>query len=265
MSFSVNRAGELEYLCADTLRGAHHGFSTRFGGVSAGRLKSLNLGTHRGDDPANVAENYRRFCAALEIPVENLVFAKQIHSDIVANVGSENLGEGLVRPVLSPRDALITDTPGTALVVFTADCAPVLFYDPVHRAVGAAHSGWRGTAQDIAGKTAAAMTAAFGTRPEELHAAIGPCIRQCCFETDADVPEAMRAQLGAAAEEAIEAHGEKFYVNNQQLIVLELLRAGLRLEHIDVSDDCTACQPDRFWSHRKAGDSRGSLANIIAL
>lgn len=265
MSFYVNHVGELEYLRAETLDGVRHGFSTRFGGVSEGHLKSLNLGTHRGDDPDRVAENYRRFCAALEIPVTDLVFAKQIHSDIVAHVGAGNRGEGLEREVPAPRDALITDTPGAALVVFTADCAPVLFHDPVRCAVGAAHSGWRGTAQDIAGKTVAAMTAAFGTRAEDLRAAVGPCIGPCCFETDSDVPEAMRAQLGEAAEEAIEPRGNKFYVNNPRLIFLELLRAGLRPEHIDVSGECTACQTDRFWSHRKVGDRRGSMANIIAL
>ncbi len=265
MSFYVNQIGDLEYLCADSLNNVLHGFSTRYGGVSTGIWSSLNLGTHRGDDPANVRENYRLFCAALGIEQDSLIFASQIHSDIVAAVDHTNRGEGLDRPVSSHRDAMISNTPGTSLVVFSADCAPVLLYDPDHRAIGAAHSGWRGTAQDIAGKTVLAMVNAYASDPARLQAAIGPCLGPCCFETDADVPQAMAQQLGSAAEEAVEKVGDKYYVNNSLLIRMELERAGLRPECIDISTDCTSCQPERFWSYRRVGQNRGSLAAIIAL
>ncbi len=265
MSFAVHRCGALEYLTAGSLSGARHCFSTRYGGVSTGTLESLNLGTHRGDAPENVRKNYEILCSAVGIRTQELVFARQTHSDCVAAVSAANCGEGLLREVPQVRDALITDDPGAALVVFSADCAPVLLYDPLRRAVGAVHSGWRGTAQGIAFRTVQAMAERYGCLPQNLRAAIGPSIGQCCFETDRDVPDAMRAALGAEAENWIEPRGNKFYVNNKELIHCWLLRAGLLPEHIDVSQDCTACQCGRFWSHRRAGAARGSLASIIQL
>ena len=200
MSFYVNKKNELEYLTSSALEGAVHCFSTRFGGVSEGALASLNLGVHRGDRPANVRENYRRLGAAVGFDPKNTVFTKQVHSDIVQRVGRQDCGRGLVFPVEEARDGLVTDEPGVALTIFSADCTPVLLFDPVARAIGAAHAGWRGTAAGIAARTVEAMRREFGCRPENLRAAIGPCISQCCFETDSDVPEAMLAALGAEAQ-----------------------------------------------------------------
>lgn len=263
MSFYVNRKGELEYLSSDALDGAAHCFSTRFGGVSEGVLASLNLGVHRGDRPANVWENYRRLGAAVGFDPKNTVFTKQVHSDIVQRVGRQDCGRGLVYPVGTACDGLVTNEPDVALTVFSADCTPVLLYDPVAQAVGAAHAGWRGTAAGIAARTVEAMQREFGCRPQDIRAAIGPCISQCCFETDADVPQAMRSALGEEAECAIRPSGEKYYVNLKKLNALWLARAGVT--QIDIADDCTACQPQRFWSHRRVGNSRGSLAAVIML
>lgn len=263
MSFYVNKKNELEYLTSSALEGAVHCFSTRFGGVSEGALASLNLGVHRGDRPANVRENYRRLGAAVGFDPKNTVFTKQVHSDIVQRVGRQDCGRGLVYPVEEARDGLVTDEPGVALTIFSADCTPVLLIDPVARAIGAAHAGWRGTAAGIAARTVEAMCREFGCRPENLRAAIGPCISQCCFETDSDVPEAMLAALGAEAQSAIRPAGEKYYVDLKQLNALWLRRAGVT--EIDISCDCTACQPQRFWSHRRVGNQRGSLAAVIML
>lgn len=263
MSFYVNKKNELEYLTSSALEGAVHCFSTRFGGVSEGALASLNLGVHRGDRPANVRENYRRLGAAVGFDPKNTVFTKQVHSDIVQRVGRQDCGRGLVFPVEEARDGLVTDEPGVALTIFSADCTPVLLFDPVARAIGAAHAGWRGTAAGIAARTVEAMRREFGCRPENLRAAIGPCISQCCFETDSDVPEAMLAALGAEAQSAIRPVGEKYYVDLKRLNALWLRRAGVM--EIDISCDCTACQPQRFWSHRRVGNQRGSLAAVIML
>ncbi len=263
MSFYVNKKNELEYLTSSALEGAVHCFSTRFGGVSEGALASLNLGVHRGDRPANVWENYRRLGAAVGFNAKNTVFTKQVHSDIVQRVGRQDCGRGLVYPVKEARDGLVTDEPGVALTIFSADCTPVLLFDPVARAIGAAHAGWRGTAAGIAARTVEAMRREFGCHPENLRAAIGPCISQCCFETDSDVPEAMLAALGAEAQSAIRPAGEKYYVDLKQLNALWLRRAGVT--EIDISCDCTACQPQRFWSHRRVGNQRGSLAAVIML
>ena len=240
--------------------GVPHGFTTRLGGVSTGHLAGLNLGCHRGDDPQNVAENYRILTSSLGIDPDKLVLTWQIHSDIVRQV-TANDAAGIDHRAYPQCDALITNDPGTALLVFTADCTPILFHDPVTGAVGAAHAGWRGTAQDIGGKTVAAMVKAYGCKPENIRAAIGPNIGQCCFETDRDVPEAMIALLGDQALPHIRQQGQKYYVNLKEINAQLLRNRGL--DKIDIAPHCTACQPELFWSHRKTGDRRGSQGAII--
>ena len=261
--FHTVRRGALEYLTADALSGCVHCFSTRFGGVSEGTLASLNLGTHRGDQPENVRENYRILGQAVGFLPEQTVFTKQQHTAIVADATRADCGTGLLRERADVCDGLVTNEPGVALVCFAADCTPVLLYDPVARAVGAVHSGWRGTAQGIAARAVERMGQLYGSRPEDIRAAVGPSIGPCCFETDADVPDAMRAALGAAAEPFITRRGEKFFVDNKGLCALWLKSCGVT--QIDVSADCTKCRPDRFWSHRVTGGERGSLAAVIML
>lgn len=263
MGFHVNHSGDLEYLTSPLLIDTPHCFSTRFGGVSEGALASLNLGVHRGDKPANVLENYRRLSEAVGFDPKRTVFTKQIHSDIIERVGVSDCGRGLIVPVENGCDGLVTNEPEVVLTVFSADCTPVLLYDPVAKAVGAVHAGWRGTAAAIVEKAVERMAAEFGSKPENIRAAIGPCISQCCFETDRDVPEAMLNAFGDAAKEAIRETGSKYYVNLKALNVLALTRAGVR--QIDIATECTACEPNRFWSHRRVGNARGSLAAMILL
>lgn len=259
MSIITTKIGKLEYLTAEEIS-VPHCFTTRLGGVSQGELANLNIGMHRGDDPACVAENYRILGEALGFEPEDLVLTRQTHSDVVRRVGkSDRLG--LDHRVYPECDGLITDEPGVGLVIFTADCTPLLFHDPVTGAVGAAHAGWRGTAAQIGRKTVEAMVAAYGCRPENIRAAIGPNIGQCCFETHEDVPEAMIASLGSGAEAFIQKNLEKYYVNLKGINQLILQRAGVR--HIAVSTDCTACQTNRFWSYRRMGGARGAQGAII--
>lgn len=250
----------LEYYRAEPIA-TPHCFTTRLGGVSSGYLDSLNLGIHRGDSPENVLKNYAILGDALGFDPKQTVLSKQTHSDIVRKVGRKEWGAGLYAPELSQCDGLITNEPGTALVVFTADCTPVLLWDPVTGAVGAVHAGWRGTAAGIAGKTVKAMEAEFGAKPENIRAAIGPNIGQCCFETDSDVPDAILAAYGEAAKDYIRAGNEKYYVNLKAVNALNLRQAGV--EDISVSDCCTACQNHRFWSHRVVGNERGSQGAVI--
>ncbi len=265
MAFRTIKTGGLEYLTADSLSGSRHCFSTRLGGVSKGHLAGLNLGMHRGDDPENVRRNYELLGAAVGFAPEDVVFTHQIHTDIVRRVTRADCGAGLLRETDYDCDALICGEPGVALCCFSADCVPVLILDPVRRAGAAIHSGWRGSALGIAAKAVREMTEAFGSDPAELCAAIGPCIARCCFETDGDVPDAMRAALGSLAEPAIEQRGEKFHVDLKAINRIWLEQAGLRPDAIDVCPDCTACDPVRYWSHRRVGAQRGSLAGILVI
>ena len=254
------KVGCLSYLTADNID-TPHCFTTRLGGVSQGYLESMNIGTHRGDDPENVRKNYEILASALGFDTDHLVLTHQTHTDTVLQVGKAQYGAGLFAPELPECDALITNEPGTALVVFTADCTPVLLYDPVTGAVGAAHAGWRDTAAGIAAKTVQAMCKAYGCKAENIRAAIGPNIGPCCFETHADVPEAMVESLGEAAKEHIRQVGDKYYVNLKEMNAIWLRRLGV--ENIEISDACTACDPEHFWSYRRVGDARGSQGAII--
>ena len=259
MSIITNKIGKLEYLTAEGIS-VPHCFTTRLGGVSVGALDSLNLGMHRGDPPENVAENYRILSEAIGFDPENLVLTRQIHSDIV-RVVDRSCHLGVDHHAYPDCDALVTNDPGTALVVFTADCTPILLEDPVTGAVGAVHAGWRGTASAIAARTVETMCREFGAKPENIRAAIGPNIGPCCFETDADVPTAMVEAFGEAARQWIYPKGEKYYVNLKEMNALVLRRAGV--EQIEISDACTMCRPDVFWSHRVTRGNRGSQGAII--
>ena len=255
--------GALEYSTADALEGSVHCFSTRLGGISDGIWSSLNLGLHRGDDPDRVRRNYDILGEAVGFSGKQTVFTKQYHTDVIRVVDESHCGEGLFRDVSQICDGQITDRPGVALVTFAADCTPILFYDPVRKAIGAVHAGWRGTAQGIAAKAVDAMVQEFGCHRENIQVAIGPCIGKCCFETDWDVPQAMLDALGPKAVTGFTKQGEKYYVDNRFLNTLWLQRAGIG--QLDISPDCTKCRPDRYWSHRVHGGERGSMAGIIML
>ena len=251
---------KLVYLCAESIE-TPHCFTTRLGGVSQGDLSSMNIGTGRGDSEENVLKNYEILGKALNFDTNKLVLTKQTHTDTVRVVTEKDWGRGLSKAPFSPCDGLITNTPGTALVVFTADCTPIVLWDEKTGAVGAVHAGWRGTAQDIAGKAVAAMQENFGCNPAHIRAAIGPNIGLCCFETDADVPQAMISALGEDAKPFIRARGNKFHVDLKQLNALWLRRSGV--SNIEISEHCTACSSELFWSHRVTKGERGSQGAVI--
>lgn len=246
--------------------GIAHGFSTRLGGVSGGIFASLNLGTTRGDQPDCVRENYRRFCAAIGADAQRIVMTNQIHSTIIRTASTDDVKADLYDPEGYDCDGLITDVPGLALTIFSADCLPVLLYDPVRRVIAAVHAGWRGTAGDIAGKAVWQMREVYGCRPEHILSAIGPGISQCCFETHADVPDAMLRAFGALAKPHIlPLEGGKFKVDLKGINAALLMRAGVSPEHVEISADCTACLPERYWSHRVTQGKRGSQAAMIQI
>ena len=256
------------YLAAgsfDRAGGVVHGFSTRLGGVSTGIYASMDLGTTRGDNPEHVRENFRRFFAAIGADPARIAMSNQIHSDRVRPVTAADIKRDLYDPEPYEVDGLVTDLPGVALVIFSADCLPVLFYDPLRRVAAAAHAGWRGTASGIVERVVEKM-AFYGSRPEDILAAIGPGISRCCFETHEDVPNAMTAALGVqAAPFLTPIQNGKFQVDLKGINAMRLARVGLLPEHIAVSEDCTACRPDKYWSHRVTQGARGSQAAVIQL
>lgn len=260
MPLITKHFGSLEYLTAENIS-VPHAFTTRRGGVSTGYLDSLNIGAHRGDSMENVAENYRILARALGFSCEKLVLSHQVHTDTVRAVTEHDCLGSFDHHDYPECDALITNTPGVALTVFSADCTPILLHDPVTGAVGAVHAGWRGTALGIAAGTVAAMVREYGCDPTQICAAVGPNIGPCCFATDADVPDAMGDALGAEAAPYITGTKGKFHVDLKGLNALWLRKCGL--SHIKIATQCTACEHDRFWSHRVTGGERGSQGAII--
>ena len=258
--------GVLFYACGGFGPGVAHGFSTRLGGVSPAPWDSLNLGANQGDAPERVAENFSRFLAAVGA-VGVLVKNKQVHGDRVRPVTEADGVPELSLPGTEEADGLMTDRPGVCLAAFSADCIPVLLYDKRRRVIAAVHAGWRGTALGIAARAVERMGEVYGSRGEDILAAIGPGIGPCCFETHADVPQGLEAGLVPDAAPYIHPlpGGEKYRVDLKGANRRWLLRAGLQPGHIALCPDCTACRGDRFWSHRRLGTERGSMAAVIEL
>lgn len=254
------------YACDHPVWGqVSHGFSTRLGGVSPAPWDSLNLGASRCDSPENVAENFSRFRRAIGAPEGPLVKNHQVHGKLVRPVTAADAEDPASVPSVD-ADGLVTDVPGVTLTVFSADCLPILFYDPARRCVAAVHAGWRGTAAGIAAEAVKAMAEGYGCDPGDIYAAVGPGISACCFETTGDVPAALRAHLGEKAGDCITDHGTgKFHVDLKRANRLWLERAGILPEHIALCHACTACDREDFWSHRLLGNERGSMAAMICL
>jgi len=261
MAIVPRKSGDLVYLADENIP-VPHAFTTRMGGVSMGIYESLNLGMALGDDPTAVAENYARIAAILGTKREQMVFSRQVHGDAVRVVGADDCFVDISHP-FEEGDALVTNTPDVTLAAFTADCIPILLWDEHTGAVAAIHAGWRSTVLDIAGK-AVEKLCVFGTEPKYIRAAIGPGIGVCCFETDMEVPMAVRKALDVDAEACITDQGfGKSMINLKEANRRLLIRRGIPAEYITVSEYCTMCNPDLFWSHRVTAGKRGVQAAII--
>ncbi|MBQ9429341.1 MAG: peptidoglycan editing factor PgeF [Clostridia bacterium] len=257
------------YFYSEGLYPIRHGFSTRLGGLSKSEhTKSLNLGFYRGDKDIIVQKNIERFCEALDVDPHRLVVMPQTHSTDVRVVGAAEGGHAIYTPATFSCDALVTDEAGTALGVRVADCVPILMADPGARVIAAVHAGWRGTVGNIVGKTIEKMCF-LGAAPEDIRVAIGPHISMQRYEVGEDVA---RAVLDAVGKEHLTlghlrpgSEEGKFLCGLGAVNVTLLLRAGIRAEHIDLSDECTYANAELFYSHRRMGEKRGSMMGVISL
>ena len=246
----------------------HHGFSTRIGGVSKEHLGTMNLSFTRGDDEAAVRENYRRMAQALDVEYDSFVFSQQTHTTNVRKVTEEDRGKGLVRSLdYKDVDGLITDVPGLCLATFYADCVPLYFVDPVQKAIGLSHSGWRGTVSKMGQVTLERMREAYGTKPEDVIAAIGPSICQDCYEVSEDVIDQFQEAFSKAYWEELFYRKEngKYQLNLWKANEILLLEAGVQRKNLAVTNLCTCCNAEELFSHRASGGKRGNLAAFLAL
>ena len=245
-----------------------HGFSTRLGGVSEGIFSSMNVSFTRGDREEAVRENYRRLGAAMGFSCENLVCTDQTHTVNLRVVTEEDRGKGFVRPKdYTDIDGLVTDVPGLVLAAFYADCVPLYLVDPVRRCIGLSHAGWRGTVGKIGKKTVELMREQYGSRPEDLVAAIGPSICQSCYEVSKDVIEKFQEAFDERfwPELFYEKDGGKYQLNLWRANELGFLEAGVRAERIAAAGVCTCCNPELLFSHRASRGRRGNLGAFLML
>lgn len=245
-----------------------HAFSTRLGGVSTGIYSSMNLNDDRGDDPAAVMENFRLVAKALQTECGRMVLSDQTHTANVRIVTAEDAGKGLTRDQdYQDVDGMITNVPGLMLVTSHADCVPLFFVDPVHRAIGMTHSGWKGTWKRIGRVTVEKMHTEYGSNPENIIAVIGPSICRKCYEVGEELLDAFREEFSEEQCQAVFSPGKpgKYQLDLWEANRLILEEAGLMPEHITVSGLCTSCKSDLLWSHRKTKGQRGGLCAFLEL
>lgn len=245
-----------------------HGFSTRLGGVSEGCLSSMNLSFTRGDDAEKVRENFRRMGMVIGFETKDLVLSDQTHTTNVRLVTEADRGKGFDRERdYTDVDGLITDTPGLMLATIYADCVPLYFVDPVHKAVGLSHSGWKGTVHRIGKVTLERMKEAFGTRPEDVQAAIGPSICQDCYEVSEDVAQAFMDEFADQLDDRLVYRKDngKYQLNLWNANERILLEAGVRPEHLSITNICTCCNHELLFSHRASHGQRGNLGAFLGL
>jgi len=263
-----------------------HGFSTRKGGASRAYGKgSLNLGFTVHDERNAVAKNRTAFVSAVTKGGKarwNLVSLRQVHSDLIHCVS-----QAFEHPLAG--DGLITNTPGLLLAVLTADCLPVILVDPKHRAVGVFHAGWRGTVKRIVEKGVGEMRKHFGSNPRQLHAAIGPGIRNCCYQVGSEVKDIFQAQFAYGSElfretkERNEIHErypllfltarapghselpKQIFLDLAEANRRQLLDAGVPARNISDLGMCTSCKPELFFSHRAEKGKTGRMMAVAGI
>lgn len=240
----------------------NHGFSTRLGGVSRGACATMNISTTRGDDPEAVEENKNRIAKAIGVKPENMTFTHQTHTTNVTVVRPEDRGKRFPE-----TDGMVTDVPGICLVTFYADCVPLYFVDPVKKAIGLSHSGWRGTVNKMGKVTVEKMAEVFGSAPEDIIAAIGPSICRDCYEVSEDVISVFREKFAPEFWDRLFYRKEngKYQLDLWAANLEVLKEAGVKEEHIAVTNVCTHCNPDLLFSHRATGEKRGNLSAFLAL
>lgn len=262
----VGADNEMEYLTFPLLEETgvvSHLFSTRMGGVSTGEFTSLNLSFTRGDAEASVLENYRRVAGVLGCEIDDITASHQTHTTNIRFISGNDRGKGVTKPRdYEDIDGLITNQPGIALATFYADCVPLYFVDPVHKAIGLAHSGWRGTAARMGACMVQRMREEFGTKPEDLYAAIGPSICVDCYEVSEDVAEYFMALPGVVQDGRCPG---KYQLDLWKANRLILEQAGIPTAQIAVTDICTCCNSDYLFSHRATGGKRGNLGAFLML
>lgn len=252
------------------------GFTGRGGGVGRAPYDSLNCAFHVGDDPGTVLRNREIVARSLGFRPEDWTCGEQTHGTEVAVVTAKDRGRGSLEreSAFQATDGLLTDVPGVLLASFYADCVPLFFFDPVRRAVGLAHAGWKGTVGGIAAVMVRRMKETYGSDPADLKAAIGPSIGVCCYEVDEAVMDRAKPVLaelrdvGEGAEPLSRPSAGRpgrTMLNLKETNRRIMIKAGILPIHIECTTWCTSCHPELFFSYRKENGLTGRMTSFIGL
>jgi len=264
------KKGDFQYVVFENLQDTglvNHCFATRLGGVSKGVYESMNLSFTRGDNKQDILKNFHILSDALGFGYDSYVLTHQTHTTNIRHITEKERGMGVTKESdIRDTDGLVTNVKGINLVCFGADCVPLFFLDPVKEVIGVAHAGWRGTVEGI-GQMMISEMQKYGCAPKDILVAIGPSIGKCCFQVDDPVISAFREKLSFAAEimEIDPAEEGKYKIDLWQTNAKILIGAGVQKEHIEITDLCTMCRTDLFYSHRMMGNQRGNMAGVLCL
>ncbi|MDO5410489.1 MAG: peptidoglycan editing factor PgeF [Lachnospiraceae bacterium] len=269
----LNQEGEIPWFYFPLLQETglvHHGFSTRLGGVSSGQFATMNFNMTLGDDFEHVEENFRRFCKAIGCDWNRAVMTHQTHTVNIRTVTKDMLSDGRTLTEKKPFtdvDGLITNVPGAVLITSFADCVPLYFLDPVKRVIGLSHSGWRGTVNRMGGVTVRRMQEVYGCDPADILACVGPSICRDCYEVGPEVADEFSSVFGQ--DEILQIlwknSAGRYQLDLWKTNELILKEAGIRPEHLAVTNVCTCCNPQLLFSHRYTKGKRGNLCAFLSL
>lgn len=244
------------------------GFSTRNGGNSLTPYASLNSGLHVGDDPLDVVKNRKRLISLQNMPFELWTCANQIHGSTIYHVQSSDKGRGRssLDSAIQGVDGLFTQESNIFLASFYADCVPIFFIDPKKRVIGIVHAGWKGTVAQIGSKLIQHWNKVFNSSPSDIKVAIGPAIGGCCYEVDNAVMDQFKPFFHLLSKGATTIKSNsKYQIDLKQINYDFLKQAGIRSEHIEVSQWCTSCRTDLFYSHRKENGVTGRMTAFMTI
>ena len=258
----------ISYRILDDIPWLKNAVSTRLGGVSKDYLASMNLGFNRGDLDENVIRNHEIFANVIGVNPKNIVTGNQTHTTNVKVVTKDDCGKGRYRDRnYTDIDGLITNEKGIVLATYYADCVPLLIVDTKNKAIGLSHSGWRGTVGKIGKNTVQLMQENFGSKPEDLLAAVGPSVCMDCYEVSEDVIEQFKEAFEKKYWEDLfyKKENGKYQLNLWKANESVFLESGILPEHIAVTNVCTHCNSKILYSHRTMGNNRGNLCAFLAL
>jgi YfiH family protein len=264
--FRFRQKESVEYLEALQLKRYDfvvHAFCTRWGGVSAGKFANLNFSVQEGDTEENTVKNWSILSGSFDIPLHRFLTVNQVHGDdilvVESDAGDFHGHQGL------EYDGIITNRPGLAVGVKTADCVPVFVVDRVKHIIGVVHAGWRGTSLGIAAKAINILVDRFSSRTEDIVAVIGPSIGPCCYEVDDVVFNSMKNDPERARVLRKGDTDNKWMFDLSSANRLHIIRAGVHPENVAVAEVCTSCRRETFFSHRGEGGNTGRQLSFIMM